>query len=76
MTHDQRLAEVLNKAQRGRISRREAVRRAAALGVSASAVGAALRKAPVMAQGGDPVQFWTTFTDPDLTILRSLTLPS
>lgn len=72
MTHDQRLTELLTKAQKGRISRREAVRRAAAIGVSASAVGAALRKAPVMAQSGDPVQFWTTFTDPDLTILQGI----
>jgi multiple sugar transport system substrate-binding protein len=72
MTHDQRLAEILTKAQKGRISRREAVRRAAAIGVSASALGAALRKAPVVAQGGEPVQFWTTFTDPDLSILQRI----
>lgn len=72
MTHDQRLAEILTKAQKGRISRREAVRRAAAIGVSASAVGAALRKAPVVAQDESAVQFWTTFTDPDLTIIQGI----
>ncbi|MBA2752861.1 MAG: ABC transporter substrate-binding protein [Chloroflexia bacterium] len=72
-TRDAQLAILLDKAQKGRLSRREVVRRAAAIGVSAGAVGAALRKAPIVRGQGTPVQFWTGFTDPDLSVLRSMT---
>ena len=43
-----------------------------AAGVGAAAIAGARIIVPARAQGGDPVTFWTTFTDPDLAILKGM----
>ncbi len=71
MTNDA-LQNLVDRFQRRRIDRRGLLKQAAALGVSAAAVGAAIRKAPAVAQGGTKVTFWTTHSEPDLTALRAI----
>lgn len=62
----------IGQMRSGRLSRRRFVATAAAMGLSATAISGALRQAPTSAQGGNVVTFWTTFTDPDLTILKGM----
>ncbi|MDP9364988.1 MAG: ABC transporter substrate-binding protein [Chloroflexota bacterium] len=71
MTNDA-LQDLVDRFQRRRIDRRGLLKQAAALGVSAAAVGAAIRKAPAVAQGGTKVTFWTTHVEPDLLSLRAI----
>jgi len=66
------LRNLIGQMQSGRLSRRNFMTRAAAMGLSATAISGALRQAPTRAQSSDTVQFWTTFTDPDLATLKSM----
>lgn len=55
-----------------RIDRRRFMQGAAALGVSGTAISSALRARGAIAQDATTVQFWTAFTDPELSILRGM----
>jgi multiple sugar transport system substrate-binding protein len=66
------LRDLIGQMRSGRLSRRQFMGRAAAMGLSATAISGALRQIPTSAQNADTVTFWTTFTDPDLTILKGM----
>jgi multiple sugar transport system substrate-binding protein len=66
------LRDLVGKMRSGRLSRRQFMTRAAAMGLSATAISGAFRQVPTRAQSGDVVTFWTTFTDPDLSIIKSM----
>lgn len=55
-----------------RSTRRQMVKRATALGFSLPAIGASLRTLSASAQETTNVTFWTTFTDPDLSIIQGI----
>ncbi len=64
--------DLVNQLRSRRLDRREFMKRAAALGVGATAMSGAFRQVPTRAQEPTKVTFWTTFTDPDLSILKSM----
>lgn len=66
------LRDLIGQMRSRRLGRRQFMTRAAAMGLSATAISGALRQVPTSAQSSDTVQFWTTFTDPDLATLKSM----
>ena len=66
--------DLVRQLRGGRISRRSFIRRAAALGLSATAISSALRANPSYAarQEAATVTFWTTHTPPDLDALQMI----
>ncbi|HKG27013.1 MAG TPA: extracellular solute-binding protein, partial [Thermomicrobiales bacterium] len=66
------LRDLIGQMRRGRLSRRQFMGRAAAMGLSATAISGALRQVPTRAQDAVKVTLWTTFTDPELTTLKSM----
>ncbi len=64
--------ELVRKMRSGRISRRDFIQRATALGLSATAISSALRANPSRAQEASQVTFWTTHTEPDLSGLQMI----
>jgi len=66
------LRDLIGQMHSRRLGRRQFMTRAAAMGLSATAISGALRQVPTRAQSSDTVQFWTTFTDPDLTVLKGM----
>lgn len=66
------LRDLVGKMRSGRLSRRSFMARATAAGLSATAISGALRQVPTRAQSTDTIKFWTTFTDPDLTVLKGM----
>ena len=55
-----------------RIDRRRFMQGAAAVGASGTAISSALRSRGAMAQDATTVAFWTTFVDPDLSVLQGM----
>ena len=66
------LNELAGQLRSRRIDRRRFMQGAAALGASGTAISSALRSRGALAQDATTVAFWTTFTDPDLSILRGM----
>lgn len=66
------LHDLAGQLRSRRIDRRRFMQGAAALGVSGTAISSALRSRGAMAQDATTVTFWTTFTDPDLSILQGM----
>jgi hypothetical protein len=64
--------DLVRKMRGGRVSRRDFIQRASALGLSATAISSALRANPSRAQGNPEVTFWTTHSEPDLTPLQGI----
>ena len=64
--------ELIRKMRGGRITRRQFIQRASALGLSATAISSALRANPSVAQSATEVVFWTTHSEPDLSTLRAI----
>ena len=56
--------ELVRKMRGGRITRRQFIQRASALGLSAAAISSALRANPSRAQGATEVTFWTSTLSP------------
>src|SRR5438045_3894055 len=56
------VSDLVREMRGGRISRRQFIQRAAALGLSATAISSALRATPSYAQNASEVVFWTTHT--------------
>ena len=70
---DAMFRELIRKMRGGRISRRQFIQRASALGLSATAISSALRANPSRAQGATEVTFWTEHSEPYLTGLQHIT---
>lgn len=66
------LRELIGQMRSGRLSRRQFMTRATAMGLSATAISGALRQVPTRAQSDETVLFWTTFTEPDLSVLKGM----
>jgi multiple sugar transport system substrate-binding protein len=64
--------DLVRKMRSGRVTRRDFIQRASALGFSATAISSALRANPSRAQGAATVTFWTTHTEPDLSALQAI----
>ena len=64
--------DLVRKMRSGRVTRRDFIQRASALGLSATAISSALRANPSRAQGAAEVTFWTTHSEPDLTPLQGI----
>ena len=67
--------DLITQLQTHKLGRRQFMIKAAAAGMSASAIVGALstiRTIPAHAQDAVKVQFWTTFTEPDLTTLKAM----
>jgi multiple sugar transport system substrate-binding protein len=69
---DATYGELVRKMRGGRITRRQFIQRASALGLSATAISSALRANPSRAQGATEVTFWTEHTEPYLTALKKI----
>lgn len=66
------LHELAGQLRSRRIDRRRFMQGATALGVSGTAISSALRARGALAQDATTVKFWTTFVDPDLSILQGM----
>jgi multiple sugar transport system substrate-binding protein len=64
--------DLVRNMRSGRVTRRDFIQRASALGLSATAISSALRINPSRAQGAATVTFWTTHTEPDLSALQAI----
>lgn len=64
--------DLVRKMRSGRVTRRDFIQRASALGLSATAISSALRANPSRAQEAASVTFWTTHTEPDLSALQAI----
>jgi ABC-type glycerol-3-phosphate transport system substrate-binding protein len=58
------LRDLIGQMRSGRLSRRQFMTRAAAMGLSATAISGALRQVPTRAQETTTVTFWSKFTPP------------
>jgi multiple sugar transport system substrate-binding protein len=67
--------DLVGQVQSSKLSRRQFMQRAAALGVSATAVSGVLRAMPTRAQDSKEITFWTTFTNVDLDHLQAVVDP-
>jgi len=67
--------DLVGQVRSSKLSRRQFMQRAAALGVSATAVSGVLRAMPTRAQDAKEITFWTTFTDVDLQHLQAVVDP-
>jgi multiple sugar transport system substrate-binding protein len=65
-------SDLVRKMRGGRITRRDFMQRASALGLSATAISSALRANPSSAQEAGKVTFWTVATEPDLGSLQKI----
>ncbi|MDQ3412922.1 MAG: ABC transporter substrate-binding protein [Chloroflexota bacterium] len=66
------LHELAGQLRSRRIDRRRFMQGATALGVSGTAISSALRARGAIAQDATTVTFWTTFTDPDLSVIGGM----
>src|SRR6476469_10042218 len=67
--------DLITQLQSHRLGRRQFMIKAAAAGMSASAIVGALstmRTTPARAQDVKKVTFWTAHTDPDLAVMKSM----
>ncbi len=64
--------DLVRKMRSGRITRRNFIQSASALGLSATSISSALRANPVHAQDASTVTFWTVATEPDLSALQMI----
>jgi multiple sugar transport system substrate-binding protein len=69
---DPAYVDLVRTMRSGRISRRQFMQSAAALGISATSISSALRANPSRAQEASTVTFWTTHTEPDLSGLQMI----
>ncbi len=67
--------DLVGQLKSSKLSRRQFMTRAAALGVSATAVSGVLRTMPTRAQDTKEITFWTTFTNVDLDHLQAVVDP-
>jgi len=67
--------DLVSKVKSGKLTRRQFMTRAAAAGVSATAVSSVLRTMPTRAQDAKEITFWTTFTAVDLEHLAAIVDP-
>ena len=65
-------SDLTRKMRSGRITRRDFIQSATALGVSATSISSALRANPAYAQNASKVTFWTVATEPDLSALQKI----
>ena len=64
--------DLVRKMRSGRITRRNFIQSASALGLSATAISSTLRANPARAQDASKVTFWTTHNEPDLSGLQMI----
>ena len=64
--------DLVRKMRSGRISRRQFIQSATALGLSATAISSELRANPAGAQEATEVVFWTEHTEPDLSSMQNI----
>jgi multiple sugar transport system substrate-binding protein len=64
--------DLVRKMRSGRITRRNFIQSASALGLSATSISSALRANPARAQDASKVTFWTTHAEPDLSGLQMI----
>jgi multiple sugar transport system substrate-binding protein len=64
--------DLVRKMRSGRITRRNFIQSASALGLSATSISSALRANPSYARQASEVAFWTTHTPPDLEVLQAI----
>jgi multiple sugar transport system substrate-binding protein len=66
------LRDLVGQMRSGRLSRRQFMTRAAAMGLSATAISGALRQVPTRAQEAKKVTFWSTWTPPGIDQIRAV----
>jgi len=64
--------DLVRKMRSGRITRRNFIQSASALGLSATSISSALRARPASAQDATEVVFWTEHTEPDLSAMQMI----
>jgi multiple sugar transport system substrate-binding protein len=67
--------DLVGQVRSSKLSRRQFMQRAAALGVSATAVSGVLRAMPTRAQDAKEITFWTTFSNVDFDHLQAVVDP-
>jgi len=67
--------DLVGQLKSNKLSRRQFMTRAAAVGVSATAVSGVLRTMPTRAQDTKEITFWTTFTNVDFDHLQAVVDP-
>jgi multiple sugar transport system substrate-binding protein len=67
------LRDLVGRMRSGRLSRRQFMTRAAAMGLSATAISGALRQVPTRAQDNGEITFWTTFSANDFDNMKAVT---
>jgi ABC-type glycerol-3-phosphate transport system substrate-binding protein len=67
--------DLVGKVKSGKLTRRQFMTRAAALGVSATAVSSVLRTIPTRAQDNKEITMWTTFPDVSFDYLQKVVDP-
>src|SRR5215218_440639 len=66
------LRDLIGQMRSGRLKRRQFMTRAAAMGLSATAISGALRQVPTRAQDAVKVTFWSKATPPGIDWLRGV----
>jgi multiple sugar transport system substrate-binding protein len=66
------LRDLIGQMHSRRLGRRDFMKRAAAMGLSATAISGALRQVPTRAQEATKVTFWSTFTPPGIDWVRGV----
>src|SRR5688572_24388716 len=64
--------DLVRKMRSGRLTRRNFIQSASALGLSATSISSALRASPASAQDATEVVFWTEHTEPDLSAMQMI----
>jgi len=66
------LRDLIGQMHSRRLGRRQFMTRAAAMGLSATAISGALRQVPTRAQSNTEVLFWSTYTEPSFSWVQGV----